>query len=47
MVHQYLAGAVQDEQLKASVSGAAFRESGSTAKIATKTLRKNNLVARA
>jgi glyoxylase-like metal-dependent hydrolase (beta-lactamase superfamily II) len=32
---------IQDDELKASVSGAAFRQAGSSAKISTKTLREN------
>jgi hypothetical protein len=32
---------IQDDELKASVSGAAFRQAGNSAKISTKTLREN------
>src|ERR1700735_1069586 len=42
LAHAALASSgFQDENLKASVSGAAFRASGSTAKIRTRSLRKN------
>jgi glyoxylase-like metal-dependent hydrolase (beta-lactamase superfamily II) len=37
----FASSGVQDEDLKTSVSGAAFRASGSTAKISTRILRKN------